>query len=286
MMGGCFEPRLVARARALDTMSNSGTRLLGPVGAGVIYQRLGLAGTFGVSACFYALAAVLASGVSHRQMTRRLVLVDVPRELAEGLRYVRGDLVIGGVLAVTVAMNLLGFPYAALGAPIGRQVFRVAPWLVGVMAGCEAFGAFLGGAVLTTREPATNGRVLMVGGSVLFLACVMAMPLVPWFWAGCGLLVVGGFGSAAFANMQTSLIVLHAPVAIRSRLMGLLTVCIGMGPLGILLMGFVADFVGPLVAIDVVASVGFIAVCVIGVVWRRREVVDKNRRIGPRDSIH
>jgi MFS family permease len=273
MVGECVEGRLVSRALALDTMSNSFTRMLGPVCAGAIYQRLGLAGAFGVSACFYALAAVLASGVSYRQVTRRLMLSHVAGELAEGVRYVRGDLIIGGVLAVTVAMNLLGFPYAALVAPIGRQVFQVAPWLVGVMAASESFGAFLGGAVLTMREPGISGRVLMVGGSVLFLLCVVAMPLVPWFWMGCGLLVVGGFGSAAFANMQTSLIVLHAPVPIRSRLMGLLTVCIGMGPLGILLMGVVADFVGPLVAIDLVASVGLVAVCGIGVVWRRRELV-------------
>jgi MFS family permease len=211
--------------------------------------------------------------VSYRQVTRRLVLVDVPREIAEGVRYVRGDVVIGGVLAVTIAMNLLGFPYAALVAPIGRQVFFVSPALVGVMAASESFGAFLGGAVLTTREPAMSGRVLMVGGSILFLLCVQAMPLAPWFWMACVLLVVGGFGSAAFANMQTSLIVLHAPVQIRSRLMGLLTVCIGMGPLGILLMGAMADFVGPLLAIDLVAAVGFVAVCLIGVVWRRRERV-------------
>jgi MFS family permease len=271
MVGECVEGRLVSRALALDTMSNSFTRMIGPISAGVIYQRLGLAGAFGASACFYALATVLATGVAHRQMTRPLVLRHVPQELAEGLRYVRGDLIIGGVLAVTVAMNLLGFPYSALIAPIGRQVFQVSPGLVGVMAASESFGAFLGGAVLTTREPAMSGRVLMVGGSILFLACVITMPLMPVFGAACLLLVLGGFGSAAFANMQTSLIVLHAPVQIRSRLMGLLTVGIGMGPLGILLMGFAADFVGPLVAIDIVASVGLVAVCVIGVVWRRRE---------------
>jgi hypothetical protein len=58
---------------------------------------------------------------------------------------------------------------------------------------------------------------------------------------------------------------------IRSRLMGLLTVCIGMGPLGILLIGTIADFTGPLVAIDMVATTGLVAVTVIGVVWRRRE---------------
>ena len=271
MVGECVEPRLVSRALALDTMSNSFTRLLGPVFAGIIYQRFGLTGAFGFSACVYAVAAVLAAGLDYRQATRRLVLVNVPRELAEGLKFVRGDLVIGGVLAVTVAMNLLGFPYAALVAPIGRMVFQVSPVLVGVLAASEAFGAFLGGALLTSREPRTSGRVLMVGGSLLFLMCVVAMPLAPLFWVACLLLVVGGFGSAAFANMQTSLIVLHAPMHIRSRLMGLLTVCIGMGPLGILLVGALANYLGPMMAIDLVAVTGFVSVCGIGLMWRRRE---------------
>jgi MFS family permease len=271
MVGECVEGRLVPRALALDTMTNSFTRLLGPVFAGIIYQRLGLAGSFGCSACVYALAAFLAAGVEYRQSVRRLVLGNVPRELAEGVRYVRGDLVIGGVLAVTMAMNLLGFPYSALVAPIGRVVFQVSPTLVGVLAAAEGFGAFLGGAWLTSREPAINGRVLMVGGSMLYLACVVAMPLAPLFWIACLLLTVGGFGSAAFSNMQTSLIVLHTPMPIRSRLMGLLTVCIGMGPLGILLIGTIADFFGPMLAVEIVAASGLVLVCVIGVVWRRRE---------------
>jgi MFS family permease len=111
----------------------------------------------------------------------------------------------------------------------------------------------------------------MVGGSLLFLGCVVLMPLAPVFPAACLLLTLGGFGSAAFANMQTSLIVLHAPMPIRSRLMGLLTVCIGMNPLGILLMGGIAEVAGPLVAIDLVAGIGFVAVAVIGALWRRRE---------------
>jgi MFS family permease len=271
MVGESVDGPLVSRALALDTMSNSFTRLLGPLFAGAIYQALGLAGTFFISACVYALAAFLAAGLSYRQNTRRLVLGRVPRELAEGLRFVRHDVVIGGVLMVTIVMNLLGFPYAALVAPIGRQVFAVSSILVGVLAASESFGAFMGGALLTSREPRINGRILMVGGSLIFLACVVAMPQAPGFWVACLLLTIGGFGSAAFANMQTSLIVLHAPGAIRSRLMGLLTVCIGTGPLGILLMGTIATFLGPMMAIDLVASVGFVLICVTGVIWRRRE---------------
>jgi MFS family permease len=210
-------------------------------------------------------------GLPHRQEIRRLVLANVPRDLAEGIVFARGHLIIAGVLAVTVAMNLLGFPYSALIAPIGREVFGVSATLVGVLAAAESFGAFLGGSLLTRREPRISGRVLMVGGSLLFLLCVMLMTLAPAFPLAFLLLSIGGFGSAAFANMQTSLIVLHAPAHIRSRLMGLLTVCIGMGPLGILLVGTLADFLGPMRAIDIVAATGFVAVAAIGIVWRARE---------------
>jgi predicted MFS family arabinose efflux permease len=172
-------------------------------------------------------------------------------------------------------MNLLGFPYNALLAPVGRMVFQVSPPLVGVLAASEAAGGFLGGVMLATREPRLSGRVLMVGGSQLFLVCVAAMPLAPGFWLACLLLAIAGFGGAAFANMQTSLVVLHAPMHIRSRLMGLLTVGIGMGPLGILLVGVIADFVGPMRAIDIIAAAGFVAVCAVGELWRRREAARK-----------
>jgi MFS family permease len=110
----------------------------------------------------------------------------------------------------------------------------------------------------------------MVGGSLLFLACVIAMPMAS-FPLACTLLVIGGFGSAAFANMQTSLIVLHAPPHIRSRLMGLLTVCIGMGPLGILLIGALAEWFGPALAVIITAVSGLVSVALIGLAWRRND---------------
>ena len=59
----------------------------------------------------YLLAAILATGLRHDQDSRRLILGQVPRDLAEGLRFARGHTIIGGVLLVTIAMNLLGFPY-------------------------------------------------------------------------------------------------------------------------------------------------------------------------------
>ncbi len=271
MVGECVEPALVSRALALDTMSNSFTRLIGPVAAGAVYQVLGIGGSYTASACVFGIAAILVYGMRYRQDTRQLILGNVPRDLAEGIAYARGNVTIAGVLAVTIPMNLLGFPYSALVAPIGKVVFQVSPILVGVLAASESVGAFIGGIWLTAGGPRLGGRVLMVGGSLLFLVCVMLMPLAPTFPLACALLAVAGFGSSAFANMQTSLIVLHTPSHIRSRLMGLLTVCIGMGPLGILLFGAMADIFGPMLAINLVEAAGFVSVALIGLWWRRRD---------------
>jgi MFS family permease len=273
MVGESVEGSLISRALALDTMSNSAARLVGPIAAGIVYQLYGIAGSYILSAGVYVLAAAITRGVHYHQQSRTFVVSQVPRDLAEGVAFARGHTTIAGVLAVTVAMNLLGFPYSALVAPIGRMVFEVSPTLVGILAASEAFGAFAGGMWLASGEHRWSGRVLMVGGSLMFVACVFMMPLVPTFALACGLLAIGGFGSSAFANMQTSLIVIHAPAHIRSRLMGLLTVCIGMGPLGILLVGFLADRVGPMRAIDIVETVCFVWVAWIGVCWRRRERV-------------
>jgi hypothetical protein len=54
--------------------------------------------------------------------------------------------------------------------------------------------------------------------------------------------------------------------------MGLLTVCIGMGPLGILLIGVLADRFGPLLAVNITALAGLLAVGAIGIVWRRNDL--------------
>jgi len=272
MVGECVEGAMVPRALALDTTTNSTTSLIGPMAAGVAYQMFGLAGAYTVSACVYLVAVILVIGLRYQQSSRRIALSDVPRDLAEGFAFARGHVIIGGVLAVTIAMNLLGFCYSALVAPLGRQVFMVSPTLTGLLAGAESFGALLGGLWLTGGGPRLSGRTLMVGGSLLFLVCVIAMPFAPSFLIACILLVIGGIGSAAFANMQTSLIVLHAPPHIRSRLMGLLTVCIGSGPLGILLIGVLADRFGPLLAVDLMALTGLVSVAAIGLAWRRNDL--------------
>src|SRR5215813_13262616 len=84
--------------------------------------------------------------------------------------------------------------------------------------------------------------------SLLFLIGLAAMALSPWYLLAFVLLLIGGLGTAAFSNMQTTLILTETPPATRSRVMGIVTMCIGTGPVGVVMIGILSEQVGPPVA--------------------------------------
>ena len=82
---------------------------------------------------------------------------------------------------------------------------------------------------------------------------MLAFALSAWFPLSLALMLFCGIGIAGFAVMQTTLVFLAAPAAVRSRVMGLLTVAIGGGPIGMLYVGVLADWLGA-------SAVAFLAV--------------------------
>jgi MFS family permease len=266
----------VARAMALDSVTGSTTRMIGPLLGGIGYQFLGLPGAYAFSAGMYLLGTSLVLGLRHEQVPYRLRLARVPADLGEGFAFARANTMVLCVLGITVAMNLCGFAYTALVAPIGREVFDVSPALVGVLAAAEPFGCLIGGLVLASWDVRLGDRRQFAGGSALFLAILMVMPFSPAFSLALVLLWIGGFGTAAFSNLQSTLILTAAPPTMRSRLMGLLTVCIGAGPLGLLLIGVLANWFGPRLALVIMATVGLVGVIAVGLFWSRHD-----RRPGP-----
>jgi hypothetical protein len=92
------------------------------------------------------------------------------------------------------------------------------------------------------------------------------MALSPWYALAFVLLLIGGLGTAAFSNMQTTLLLIEAPPAARSRVMGIVTMCIGTGPVGVVMIGILSEQVGPRKAILIMAGLGR---CGLSLVWRR-----------------
>ncbi len=85
--------------------------------------------------------------------------------------------------------------------------------------------------------------------------------------AGITLLLLG-FGSSGFGIMQATLVYLAAPPDMRSRVMGVLSVCIGIGPVGFLLLGGMAERIGAQAATVTMGVEGMLALALTYRWWR------------------
>src|SRR5438874_451185 len=157
MLGEVVPADQVVAAVALDSLTNSVARVLGPLCGGAAFEALGLGGAYLVSAALYLAASVAVIGLDFHQEPRRLRFGRIPREIAEGLAVARATPAILGVVLVTIVMNTSGFCYSALIAPIGLDVYHVSPTLVGALAAAEPLGAIIIGVALAAGWLRLNG---------------------------------------------------------------------------------------------------------------------------------
>lgn len=279
MVGESVAARLVSKAVALDSLAGSASRAIGPLIGGAVYQFLGMTNAFAGSAVLGVVAAVLATRVRHAQTTRPVSAASVLSDLGEAVAAVKSSPVLVALLGGTLAMNLFGFAYSSLVAPLGRDVFAVSDTLVGVLAAAEPAGATLGGLVLTIAG-APPGRPiwLLLLGAGSFLAAMTAMPLAPWFWAASLLLFGGGLGIAVYSNVQVTIALAKSPPGMRSRVMGLLTVAVGTWPFGMLIAGWLAGRIGPLWALCALGACGVLLIAYVATSFARRRTVRTGQR--------
>jgi MFS family permease len=263
MIGETVEPARLGQAIALDSVTSHMTRMTGPLLGGISFEVLGLAGSYAISTTLLLVAASMLAGLPFRQEKRPLQLSRIAHDIAGGLAVARERPVILQVVLVTVITNAFGFSYLALIPAIGVQDYGASPVLVGLLAASEAIGATacalaLAGGLVRTPHPR-----IMMRGSLFFFAAVALASHAPWYGLACSLLLLGGLGTAAFSAMQSTLILTEAPAEMRSRVMGLVTVGIGTGPLGVLAIGALSEAVGAAHAMLTMALIGLIGLALV-----------------------
>ena len=270
MVGEVAGPNRIVPAIALDSVTNAATRMIGPLLGGAAFEWLGMRGAYTLTAFVQFLAAFALASLVHPQITRRLDLARIPAEIAEGFAYARTKSTILLVYGVTIVTNAFAFSYTGLLAPLGLGAFHVSPALTGLLAAAEPMGALMGGALIALGFLRMDRRMTFAGGAAFFMVALVITALSPSYWLAFTALLLGGFGTAGFGNMQTTLMLTESPPDMRSRLMGIVTVCIGTGPLGVLLAGVLSDKLGPRDAVLVMALLGLVLISVLSATLRRR----------------
>ena len=263
----------IASSMGLESSTNNLTRMLGPFLGGFLFELYGMPSTLALGACLYATAALSLMGVDYGPPPRPDARPSVIANLLEGFAFVRASRVVTGTLAVTIVVNLFGFSYLAMVPVIAKQELGLTPFPTGILMSSEGFGAFLGSLLIAFLARPERARQIYVVGSCIYLGCILLFSLSSLFGLSMVALWFGGFGMSGFAAMQSALIIANSPPEMRNRLMGVLAMCIGMGPMGILVVGLLADRLGASTGILITSATGLAAVFVCVLVWpeiRRR----------------
>ena len=221
----------IVNAMSLDVIAQNVGKMIGPVVGGLLIEFSGY------PAAYIFLLFVHADNlwlISRLRIPEAGILASMPpmwRGMgnAFGFAWKSGTLV--GMLSITIVMNAWAFPLQQFIPAVGTELLAVGPALIGVLVAADGFGHLAGAAMMaSTRGIRFHGRYFAFGSIIVLLASA-AYVWSPWYAAAFALLLVSGLGQAGFSTMQSSIMMLVAPPAMRGQMMGLLSFCIGVANL-------------------------------------------------------
>ena len=256
----------LTNAMALDSVGMHASRMLGPTIAGGLIALVGVTGGFvAVSFCMVIAIGFMSIVTIPPRRTVSAASANIIKNLAEGFAYVRGNRVILATIIITVLMNLLLFPYMQMVPVISRDTLGVGPGLMGLLMGADGLGAIVGSMTIASIGGMKyHGRVYLFG-SLIGLVMGFAFAMSSNYGAALVMLILLGLGTAGFGTMQATIVVLAAKDEMRGRALGVISLAIGAGPIGALIIGAIADIASPETAIMILSTIGLVTVGLVGI---------------------
>jgi MFS family permease len=268
MIGEVVGPARMSAAMSIDVGANNASRMLGPTVGGILLATFGIGGAFTVSVAGYAVALAVALRVRHRNAAAPSTTAGVLERMIEGLMLVRRDPRLSGTMVITVIYNTFGWPFTSLIPVIGQDNLGLGPAGIGLLASMDGVGAFCGAILIALCAKPPHFARLYIGGVAIYLLMLPVFALAGSPPLAASVLLLTGLANAGFSIMQATLVYLAAPPEMRSRVFGVLSVCIGVGMVGFLHLGWLAGIIGATWAIMTIGAEGLVVLLLTRRWWR------------------
>ena len=268
MIGRVVGADRMGEAMVFDVGSNNASRMAGPAIGGAVLVAFGIEGCFALGAILYLVAILAAAGIRYRNPASAGGAGALFENVLGAIALVRRERRLTGLLVITVIFNLFGWPSLSLIPVIGADNLGLGPRGVGLLASMEGVGAIAGVVTVHFLGKPAHYATLYIGSVILYLVALALFAVLPSApLAGLALLATG-LGGSGFAVTQSTLVFQSVEPQMRARMLGLLSVAIGTGPLGFLQVGLLADAIGAQSAIIAVSAGGVLALLLTRPFWR------------------
>lgn len=256
-MRGVVGRRSTTVALALDQLTWHTGLLLGSNLAGLVLED------FNPGWIFIGVAGSVLLGLPLLAGLPRLSRIGGPRppspiqSLLEGVRFIKSDRTLIGVMLLVAITNTFGFGFEAMTPVFAEDVLGASAARFGLLMSAQGIGSVIGGIVLIRIGPRIRRHAfilmcVVIGNHVASLLLALSV----WYSASFTVLVFAGISGNLFGVMSTSIFLLLTPDVMRGRVLGLHIFVIGCYPLGIYALGQLSDALGPGRALALVSLVG------------------------------
>jgi ENTS family enterobactin (siderophore) exporter len=241
---GLVAPGQLAAAGALITLTAQLGAMAGPALAGLVAAGPGVAMCFAIDAGIYVVGLALLAPLPALPPEGAGEAPHPLRAMAQGVRFVRGNQVVAGLLLIDVCAVVFAMPYA-LFPEMAAEHFDGGASTVGLLYAAPAVGSFC--SALTSGWAGRvhhTGRAL-IGAVGLWGAGIACFGLSPDLWLALLFLALAGFGDTASEILRRALLQHHTPDRLQGRVGSLWLAQATAGPsVGNLEAGLVARALG------------------------------------------
>ncbi len=277
----------VPNAVSLNSATFNLSRIVGPAVAGVLISVIGEGPLFLVNAvsCIGALVALVMMRTSELQTIA--LLPRAAGQLRAALRYVRErrDLMLPMALLFVVAT--LGLNFQVTAALMAKGTFHSDARSYGLLTTMLAVGS-LTGALVSTRRLRRPRLRMLIGSALAFGVIESACSVMPTYASFAIMLIPMGVATIVFTTACNAAVQMGTSLEMRGRVMSLYLLCfMGGGPVGSLLIGWLAQVISPRASIAMggIASIG--GAIVLSLLLARREGVRvETTRFGAIPRLH
>ncbi|MEW6570641.1 MAG: MFS transporter [Nitrospirota bacterium] len=231
-------------AIALNSAAFHGSRMIGPVIAGVTIAYVGLPACFYINALSFLAVILALSRIEIRgnsdNNSRGLV-----KDLTEGVSFMKNNPEIRRIIILIGSFSLLGMPFVTLLPVFAAEVLKSGPQGFGFLVGATGIGALTAALLLAFKGSLADKNRFMFISVLCFSTCLFIFSLSEIFSLSVVALAIVGWGLVSFLATANSFVQLSVPDGLRGRAMSVYTfVFLGTAPLGNTLAGFLAKYIG------------------------------------------
>lgn len=269
LLADVMSPRSLSNALALSRSVMDISRITGALLGGSLMSSLGLGGAYVAVMLLYAGSSVISVGIVLKTQTARVNDSGWFGDLKDGVSYIRHDQAIIGPLVLAFLVNLTLFPTVhGLMAVVAREVYDKGPNGFAHMQMTYGIGALIGSICLAAYAQSAAPMRRMMIGIVLWHVSMLVFALLGWWLAALATLLVWGM-TQSLAMISMSSVLLHtSPAAYRGRVMGIRSLAVYGLPMGLIISGLVAEWLGIRTTLAINSIVGLVGTFLAGVVWR------------------